>query len=187
MNTGNINATVKEWVELHAEDMTSWALVKTGSITIAEDLVQDTFYVALTKIHTFRSESAPKTWLFAILNNKIHDYYRRTIAAAADTIETEIDDRFFTPDGSWKRQAVPESDLSDKHLLDDPDFIIILRNCLNSLSHNYRNALQLKYICEYDGNEVCQELHISASNYWQILHRAKLQMRQCLEKKWFSL
>lgn len=32
---------------------------------------------------------------------------------------------------------------------------------------------------------ICQELELSTTNYWQIIHRAKLQLRHCLENKWF--
>ena len=39
---------------------------------------------------------------------------------------------------------------------------------------------------EKDCNEICQELEISPTNYWQILHRAKLQLRKCLELNWYK-
>jgi RNA polymerase sigma-70 factor (ECF subfamily) len=31
---------------------------------------------------------------------------------------------------------------------------------------------------------ICQELEITASNYWQIVHRSKLLLKKCLELKW---
>jgi DNA-directed RNA polymerase specialized sigma24 family protein len=31
---------------------------------------------------------------------------------------------------------------------------------------------------------VCGELKISASNFWVIIHRAKLNLRACLQKNW---
>jgi RNA polymerase sigma-70 factor (ECF subfamily) len=36
------------------------------------------------------------------------------------------------------------------------------------------------------GEEICQELEISTSNYWQIIHRAKLQLRDCVDNNWFN-
>jgi len=40
---------------------------------VSEDLVQDTFIVAVTKLQTFRGENTHKTWLISILRNKIVD------------------------------------------------------------------------------------------------------------------
>jgi RNA polymerase sigma-70 factor (ECF subfamily) len=31
---------------------------------------------------------------------------------------------------------------------------------------------------------ICQELEITTSNYWQIVHRSKLLLKKCLELKW---
>jgi len=39
---------------------------------------------------------------------------------------------------------------------------------------------------EMKGEEVCKELNISSSNLWVMLHRARLQLRDCLEKGWFK-
>jgi RNA polymerase sigma-70 factor (ECF subfamily) len=45
--------------------------------------------------------------------------------------------------------------------------------------------MQLKYLEQKDGKEICQDLGITSSNFWQILCRAKLQVRACIEKNWF--
>lgn len=50
----------------------------------------------------------------------------------------------------------------------------------------WSSTLQLKYLNEKVGKEICQDLGISTSNYSQILHRAKLQLRHCLEHHWFK-
>jgi RNA polymerase sigma-70 factor (ECF subfamily) len=34
------------------------------------------------------------------------------------------------------------------------------------------------------GEEICQELGITPTNFWQIMHRAKLQLRECIENNW---
>ena len=31
---------------------------------------------------------------------------------------------------------------------------------------------------------ICKELEITPSNLWTIIHRSKLQLRTCLEKRW---
>jgi RNA polymerase sigma-70 factor (ECF subfamily) len=37
---------------------------------------------------------------------------------------------------------------------------------------------------DLDSDEICKVLNISASNYWVLIHRARLQMRDCVEKYW---
>ncbi|MBK8710958.1 MAG: hypothetical protein IPL97_03585 [Niastella sp.] len=44
----------------------------------------------------------------------------------------------------------------------------------------------MKYLDNQDADEICNELEITKSNFWQIIHRAKLQLRNCLEFKWFK-
>ena len=43
----------------------------------------------------------------------------------------------------------------------------------------------MKYIEGLESDDICKELNITASNYWVLIHRAKLQLRACLEKNWF--
>ena len=39
---------------------------------------------------------------------------------------------------------------------------------------------------EKNSNEICQEMDITPTNFWQIIHRAKLNLRECIEAKWFK-
>ena len=41
----------------------------------------------------------------------------------------------------------------------------------------------MKYLKEKDSALICQELGITATNYWQQLHRAKLKLRDCITKQ----
>jgi RNA polymerase sigma-70 factor (ECF subfamily) len=38
---------------------------------------------------------------------------------------------------------------------------------------------------DYSSQKICKELGISSSNLWVIMHRARLRLRECFEKKWF--
>ena len=44
----------------------------------------------------------------------------------------------------------------------------------------------LKTIQNYETEEICNELRISSSNLWVIIHRARLQLKECLEGNWFN-
>jgi DNA-directed RNA polymerase specialized sigma24 family protein len=60
----------------------------------------------------------------------------------------------------------------------------VMQECMNDLPHKWKLALVSKYLSDKDTTEICQELEITPSNYWQIVHRSKLLLRKCLEMKW---
>jgi RNA polymerase sigma-70 factor (TIGR02943 family) len=174
------------WVEAHTEEMVRWAFQKTSSEEVARDLVQDTFLAAAEKYENFQGKSTPKTWLFAILNNKIVDYYRKQVrqpTISADTLFSEV----FDENGSWQSHRVPKDWHHDEeHLLDNEDFKNVLKKCMEALPAQWHTCVKMKYLLSKNGDEICQELEIAPTNYWQIIHRAKLQLRQCIENNWFA-
>jgi len=49
-----------------------------------------------------------------------------------------------------------------------------------------RMVFLLKTVENYETEEICNELDITASNLWVIIHRARHQLRKCLEENWFA-
>lgn len=190
----NASQVIKEWVDLYTAEMISWAYHKTSHQETAEDLVQETFIAAFQSFHTFENKSKPKTWLFSILKNKIIDHYRKCykdIVIPSNKVHEEQSANLFgflfDSDGQWKTNQgnVNWTENSDE-LLDDPQFNVVLAGCMNRLPLTWNSALQLKYMEEKEQKSICKELGISATNYWQIVHRAKLQLKACLETYWFK-
>jgi RNA polymerase sigma-70 factor, ECF subfamily len=64
-------------VDEHYDRLFRAALFLTGSTTVAEDLVQDTFLVAVKSLKGFKGRSAVYTWLYGILYNKYRQWLRR--------------------------------------------------------------------------------------------------------------
>lgn len=175
---------LSELVEQHTGELYSRAFFKVSDSEMAKDLVQDTFVAAAEKISTFKGESTPKTWLFSILNNKIIDYYRAKVVRPYH-YNTQLFSNFFTEDGDWRNDKMPGNWNDDEgHLLDDADFNATLKKCLDALPDKWSLGIKLKYLMEKESNEICQELGISTTNFWQIVHRAKIQLRDCLETNW---
>lgn len=180
------NDNLKSWVEDFTDDLYKWALHKTLSSEIAEDLVQETFLVAVEKMKTFEGKSSPKTWLFSILNHKIIDFYRKKanqIVRSSNSPESTL----FDADGHWQQSHRPiDWEEEEEHLLDNDEFQAILKRCLDALPEKWSSCVKLKYLSEKKGEDICQELDMTLTNYWQIVHRAKLQLRDCIENKWFK-
>jgi RNA polymerase sigma-70 factor (ECF subfamily) len=181
MNTDPSSITVKSWVEAYSDKMYSWALYKTNNKETTEDLVQETFMIAFQSFDKYKGNSSPKTWLLGILNHKIADHFRkiyrnpivnesdRNPEAGKDFLET-----FFDADGSWIKEQRPRLWPEDSHLLDNAEFAKTLQACMSELPSNWFAAINLKYLEEKKAEIICQELEITPTNFWQILHRAKL-------------
>lgn len=179
-------STLSDWVNSYTDDMYSWAFHKVSDSELAQDLVQDTFLAAAEKIDGFKGDSSPKTWLFSILNNKIVDVYRKKSKKPV-TIENQSFSKFFDKNGSWNKEYQPKIwDEEEESLLDSLDFQKILQQCLNALPEKWSLCVKLKYLSGKKGEEICQEVGITTTNFWQIVHRAKLQLRDCVETNWFN-
>jgi RNA polymerase sigma-70 factor (TIGR02943 family) len=190
-NTENArNELINKWVEDFTDELYKWALYKTSSKEIAEDLVQDTFLSAFKAIENFKGDSQPKTWLFSILKNKIIDHYRKkqVLINTTDGFSEEkglsITDDMFNEKGAWRNSPEHIVWSDDKHLLDNPEFNSIMEKCMDELPDNWRVAVESKYLQEKKAELICQDLNVTKSNYWQIIHRAKLLLKKCVELNW---
>ncbi len=179
------NETIASWVHLYTADLVNYARYKTGNLELSEDLVQDTFISAFKAFEKFENKSAPKTWLISILRNKITDHYRSQAKRFAN--DTKLSNEvFFNETGHWQGNQVPREWEEETHLLDNTDFIQTLSGCIEALPDHWKGIITMKYISNESGNFICEELKITPTNYWQIIHRSKLQLRKCIELNWFK-
>ncbi|MBX2900255.1 MAG: sigma-70 family RNA polymerase sigma factor [Cyclobacteriaceae bacterium] len=183
----------EKWVARYADYLFGIALLKTNDAPTAQDLVQDTFLSALRAQETFQGLSSEKTWLTTILNNKIIDFYRKqsTAKKSIDFItstQSLFEREFFETEtgkaGHWLRHTAPRNWNAD-HEVEESEFFKILEGCIGKLPRALVPAFVARYLNEKDSEEICKELELTASNYWAIVHRAKVLMRACLEKNWF--
>ncbi len=186
MEIENKKSVISSWVNLYADSMFSYALYRTSGKETAEDLVQETFMAAIQGFEKYEGLSNPKTWLFSILNHKILDYHRNNYRNKTNT-ENPDSEWFFNDAGKWKTEERPAPWNDDTgNLLDDEDFNDVLQKCMKKLPSSWYSVIQLKYMQEKKGEQICQELGIAPTNLWQILHRAKLELRKCIETNWFN-
>lgn len=186
----NTTIDFENWINQYSDDLYSWALYKTSAKETAEDLVQDTFMSAYHKIDSFKGNSQPKTWLFSILNNKIIDYYRKNAKVKkhefriSEKTGFQLSDDLFDENNNWKNRDIDPIWDDEEHLLDNAGFNAVMANCLSSLPEKWKIAITSKYLTDKKAKEICQDLEITVSNYWQIVHRAKLLLKKCLETNW---
>lgn len=177
------------WIDDYGDQLFAFALKRTANRKLAEDLVQETFISAFKNRNTFEDRGNPLSWLFAILRNKIIDHYRavqRKPQSSLDDIENP-DALFFNENGMWKERAAPHSwGDNGLDLMERSEFLEVFEKCQSQLSHNQKMAFVFKYIEGWPAKKICKELDITASNYWVLIHRAKLVLRECLENNWIN-
>ncbi len=187
----NKNNEISSWVKLYTKELLKYCFYKTSDLEVAENIVQDTFEAVVKSYDSYHRDSNPKTWIYAILNNKIKDYYKskkNQFVSLEDYHHGDKDD-YFDDDDGWKKESAPKDwlDESSNNVLDNEEFVKIFQLCIEHLPANWRECIKMKYILNVKGTEICDVLSISQANFWQILHRAKLDLRKCLEINWFAI
>ncbi|MDE3144292.1 MAG: sigma-70 family RNA polymerase sigma factor [Bacteroidota bacterium] len=182
-------ADPNNWLKLYGDILYNYAMMRVNDSAIAEDLVQETFLSALKAIDTYKGIATEKNWLFAILKNKIIDFYRKRSAELTKTGVPDlqkVEDDWFNAEGSWNEKAIPNEWAVSENLVERKDIQKIIDWCKNNLKELQQNVFTLKYLEDLNSDEICKVLNISSSNYWTIIHRARLQMRSCVEKHWVN-
>ena len=69
-----------------------------GSVSVAEDLTQETFLAAVSELRRGRRIEAPVPWVYGIARHKLLDHYRRQERGARDTRSESETSVAVTPD-----------------------------------------------------------------------------------------
>lgn len=190
------DSSPEQWAELYGDYLYNYSISRVNSREVALDLVQETFLAGLSARTSFEGRSSVKTWLISILKRKIIDHYRKNYRNKEDTI---LDKNFsegggelpFYSDGEmkgqWKADRVPQDwNISAEKALENEELGNIIKDCITALPDKWGAVFALRVVEELASEDVCKEMEITASNLWVILHRAKLQLRDCVEKNWLK-
>lgn len=184
----NSRTNPEVWIDTHGDHLFRYALGRVRNREVAENLVQETFLAGLKAQAAFSGQSAERTWLIAILKHKIIDHLRQSYREkpVSDLIsEEQTIDEFFDETGHYKKEPgnwVPQAQTT----LERTEFWQTIENCLQKLPQKTADVFSLREIENKDTKEICKLFNISPTNLWVILHRARLQLRQCLETNWFE-
>lgn len=184
-----IKANPQKWLELYGGLLYQYALPRVNDGMIAEDLVQETFLSALKGLDGYRGEASENNWLFSILKNKIIDHYRKkskeqAVMTMPDLKAVESD--WFTEEGNWVEDKMPKDWHTSENPVESKEIQRIINWCKDHLKALQQHVFTLKYMEELNSDEICKVLNITSSNYWVLIHRARLQMRDCVEKYWLK-
>jgi RNA polymerase sigma-70 factor (ECF subfamily) len=179
------------WLDEHGDALYGYARARVSRREVAEDLVQDTFLAALQARDRFQGRSSVRTWLLSILRHKILDHYRRIAESRAATHSAAIEgddsirERYFSAQGFWKKGLA--SWRTPEKSLEDGEFWDVLEGCLSRLPRALSAVFVLRELEGREMKELGRALALSAGSLRVRLHRARLLLRECLERRWFCV
>jgi RNA polymerase sigma-70 factor (ECF subfamily) len=179
----------EKWILLYGNYLLNYAFFRLKDKETAADLVQDTFIAALKSKENYNGTCSEKTWLTIILKNKIVDYYRSKLGKSISNTDSLNDSfgYFFDINDAgehWNEKAQPKEWNTPEKITINNELSIALKDCVHKMPEKLAVIFTLRYLEETETAIICKDLNISSSNYWVMIHRAKLQLRECLEKNW---
>jgi RNA polymerase sigma-70 factor (ECF subfamily) len=187
--TADNQTTFTEWVNLYSDMLYAYTLKHGFETDNAKDMVQETFLSAWRNMDQYKGDASVKNWLFILLKSRISDHFRKPAnkLLIAQVREEHNDNSFFDEEEHWRRGMYPQQwNANHAQALEQKEFYTVFDGCGKKLKAIQNTVFVMKYVDGMDSEEICKELNISAANYWVLVHRAKVQLRACLEKNWLK-
>tara|TARA_B100000767_G_scaffold88777_1_gene85282 strand:- start:1275 stop:1814 length:540 start_codon:yes stop_codon:yes gene_type:complete len=140
----------------YSEDLKHFIISKVKEVTIADDILQDTFIKIHTKLHTLKDITKLKSWCFTVARNAILDYWKST-------------------DKTFEISNFEENTPPEVHHHTEQD---CLEAILKNLPKKYRDPLFLSDIKGLKQQEVAHQLHQSLSTTKSQIQRARKLIAQ---------
>lgn len=174
-----------QWIHLYSDYLFNYTISRVNDREIAKDLVQDTFVAGLNSMKNFKGQASERTWLISILKRKIIDYYRK-INSNKGKAEIRMSYSGDENEGDWLEERVADPyDKTAEDDLENNELGDAIYECLSKLPAKQAEVFKMKTILNYETEAICNELNITASNLWVIVHRARTAMAECMKKNWF--
>ena len=140
-----------------------------------QDLMQDTFIDAFTKLSGYEGRSSFKTWIIKIM---LHNCYKKQHTWSSKNVVTADVNEKSIPVFSNSRH----SDTADRVMKRELNFVI--ENALQQIPMDYRMVFTLREVNGLKVSETAEILSISTANVKIRLHRAKAMLRKEVEKSY---
>ena len=142
-----------------------------GSIFLAEELTEETFFRLIVKKPRYSGRSTFRSWLYAIVRNTAVDHIRHSSRLSATPIE------------DMENCIAEEENLEQLYIREKRN--ILVHRALSRLPADYRTVLWLVFFEGFSNREVSVALKKSDRQVKNLLYRAKQSLKTALEKKGF--
>jgi RNA polymerase sigma-70 factor (ECF subfamily) len=181
-------------VKRHDAAMRRLALSFVQTVSVADEVVQETWLAVIRGLQTFEERSSLKTWIFRILVNRAQTRGARerritpfsSLGDADEDSGPTVDPERFLPrgttfDGYWSVSPSRFFELPEDRLL-ARETAELVAAAINALPLRQQQVIRLRDVEGWEADEVCESLGISAANQRVLLHRARSGVRAVLEE-----
>lgn len=166
----NLAATVNlNEMIAHRSYLVRFAQRKLRDPLLAEDAVHDVFEAVLSGRAVFAGRAALRSWLTAVLKNKIVDSVRRNVGLES------LDDAMEGDEPSAAHAVVCPQPRPDE-IAEQQELLAQALRRIDALPPGLRDVMQLRVLEERGTADVCRELGITEDNLFVRLHRARKQL-----------
>lgn len=174
------------WLDEHGDYLYRYAYTRLGDKASAEDAVQEAFLGAMKSAQRFDGKTPVRYWLLGILKHKVVDHIRKR---SRENMIEDFEDPAITGSLLFKITGMPTTQppewrINPRKAFEQKEFWDVFHGCLSKLKGNMRQAFALRELEGLSTDQICKELGISPNNLWVILHRARGQLKDCLEINW---
>ena len=177
-----------ELAALH-QPLLRFAKMQLRNDSLAEDVVSETMLAILEKPDNFEGRSSLRTYATGILKFKIIDVIRKKgrevhIEPLDEQSMDDAMDALFAKDGHW--QEPPPAWQQPERALEQAQFFEQLQICVDRLPAKVGRVFMMREWLERNVDDICTELDITSNHCGVLLYRARMQLRDCLERNWFG-
>lgn len=162
---GGMTEIVKEY----KDGLTLYINGYVRNIFSAEELMEETFFVLLTKKPRYKGKSSFKTWLYAIGRNTAVDYLRKN---------SHVSD---IPVNEYSAVEDEEAEVESAYLREESK--INLHRAMKSLKPEYAQVLYLTYFESFSNEQAAQTMKKTRRQIENLVYRAKKALKSELEKE----
>jgi RNA polymerase sigma-70 factor (ECF subfamily) len=175
--------------ELH-KPLLRFAQMQLRNDSMAEDVVSETLLAILEKPEGFEGRSSLRTYATGILKFKIIDVLRKRgrevhIEPLDEQSLDDALDALFTANGHWDSPPAPWQ--HPEKALEQAQFFETLQACVDRLPAKVGRVFMMREWLEQEVDDICAELAITSNNCGVMLYRARMQLRECLDRNWFQV
>lgn len=144
-----------------------------GDEFIAEDLLQDIYIIIARNLHKIDMEDDRKSrnYLITIARNYSLSYLRKKNSMKEDSMDEDM----------MQEELISDDDEVLRHIVDKERLELAVRE-VRKLDDKYRMVLELKYINEFNEDEIASFLSINRKSVQMRLYRARKMLRKRLQE-----
>jgi RNA polymerase sigma-70 factor (ECF subfamily) len=158
-----------EIVNRHADGLYRMACSLMGNASDAEDVLQETFLGAFSRLSAFEGRSSLKTWLVRILLNHASKFRRSKRVRKAETLPEQLGPRSGDQKYAASSPAAAVESQTD------------VAQMLHALSPEHREIIVLRELQQMSYDEISEVLRIPRGTVESRLHRARQELKRRYE------